>query len=419
MKPPSLISTGIASFLRAEDIAWLLLFTGLAVFGPDLNYDAYIILLLFAGFLVAEPKIKAFSTSRGQIVALLVKVLLSYLLIGFSHGIDSNYYLILLLPVISAATSLDLVGTTVFILLCSAAYLSFLGFINWETHYIPPDQQRLLCLHVAFIAVAGFLVYLQARAKREEMLRTQEAIARLTESNRNLRRAEASLRRSERLAALGQLTAGLAHELRNPLGTIKASAELLDKPATQSNPAVMQELTGYITSEVDRTNSLISRFLDFARPLRLHAKSADLCETARQTIEQLRTRAEACDVRLEAAIPEYPVVFTFDPDLLAIALTNLLHNAIDASSSGGVVRLAVQPRSADIHVSVSDQGSGIAPEHLESIFNPFFTTRTDGTGLGLAIVTKIVDEHNGKITVQSKPDAGTTFDIALPRQEQD
>ncbi|HJY05256.1 MAG TPA: hypothetical protein VJ323_03015, partial [Bryobacteraceae bacterium] len=142
MKPPSLISTGIASFLRAEDIAWLLLFTGLAVFGPDLNYDAYIILLLFAGFLVAEPKIKAFSTSRGQIVALLVKVLLSYLLIGFSHGIDSNYYLILLLPVISAATSLDLVGTTIFILLCSAAYLSFLGFINWETHYIPPDQQR-------------------------------------------------------------------------------------------------------------------------------------------------------------------------------------------------------------------------------------------------------------------------------------
>ena len=156
MKPPSLISTGIASFLRAEDIAWLLLFTGLAVFGPDLNYDAYIILLLFAAFLVAEPKIKAFSTRRGQIVALLVKVLLSYLLIGFSHGIDSNYYLILLLPVISAATSLDLAGTTVFILLCAAAYLSFLGFINWETHYIPPDQQRLLCLHVAFIAVAGY-----------------------------------------------------------------------------------------------------------------------------------------------------------------------------------------------------------------------------------------------------------------------
>ena len=133
----------------------------------------------------------------------------------------------------------------------------------------------------------------------------------------------------------------------------------------------------------------------------------------------MRTRAEARDIRLEATVPEYPVIFTFDPDLLAIALTNLLHNAIDASSSGGVVRLTVQSRSADIHLTVSDQGSGIAPEHLESIFNPFFTTRTDGTGLGLAIVTKIVDEHNGKITVQSKPGAGTTFDIALPRQEQD
>lgn len=416
MKPPSLISAGIASFLRAEDIAWLLLFTGLAVFGPDLNYDADIILLFFAAFLVAEPKIKAFSTSRGQIVALLVKVLLSYLLIGFSHGIDSNYYLILLLPVISAATSLDLIGTAVFILLCAAAYLSFLGFINWETHYIPSDQQRLLCLRVAFIAVAGYLVYLQARAKRQEMLRTQEAIARLTESNRNLRHAEASLRRNERLAALGQLTAGLAHELRNPLGTIKASAELLEKPATQSNPAVMQELTGYITSEVDRTNALISRFLDFARPLRLHAKPADLCETARQAIEQMRARAEARDIRLDAAIPEYPIVFTFDSDLLMIALTNLIQNAIDASSSGSIVRLAVEVRSDGIHLSVSDQGAGIAAEHLESIFNPFFTTKTAGTGLGLAIVTKIVDEHNGKITVQSAPGAGTTFNLVMPLQ---
>jgi len=419
VKPPSLISAGIASFLRAEDIAWLLLFTGLAVFGPDLNYDAYIILLVFAAFLVAEPKVKAFSTHRGQIAALLVKVLLSYLLIGFSHGIDSNYYLILLLPVISAATSLDLAGTTMFILLCAAAYLSFLGFINWETHYIPSDQQRLLCLRIAFIAVAGFLVYLQARAKRDEMVRTQDAVASLTKSNRDLRRAEASLRRSERLAALGQLTAGLAHELRNPLGTIKASAELLGKQATQSNPAVMQELTGYITSEVDRTNSLISRFLDFARPLRLHARSADLRETISQTMDQIRTRAEARQVRLETAVPEHPVIFAFDPDLLAIALTNLIHNAIEASAPGGIVRLTVESRGAAIHLSVSDQGSGIASEHLESIFNPFFTTRTDGTGLGLAIVTKIVDEHNGKITVQSTPDAGTTFELILPVQERD
>jgi signal transduction histidine kinase len=105
--------------------------------------------------------------------------------------------------------------------------------------------------------------------------------------------------------------------------------------------------------------------------------------------------------------------------LLAIALTNLIHNAIEASSPGGVVRVAVEPRGAGIHLSISDQGTGIAPEHLENIFNPFFTTRTDGTGLGLAIVTKIVDEHNGKITVQSIPGAGTTFELFLPAQEQE
>ena len=166
----------------------------------------------------------------------------------------------------------------------------------------------------------------------------------------------------------------------------------------------MQELTGYITSEVDRTNSLISRFLDFARPLRLHAKAADLCETVSQTIVQMRPRAEARDIRLETAIPEYPVEFSFDSDLLAIALTNL-----DSQCDRGEFARQRCPRGSGATgrgYTFERLGPGnwtSLPEHLESIFNPFFTTRTDGTGLGLAIVTKIVDEHNGKITVQASP----------------
>ncbi len=142
--------------------------------------------------------------------------------------------------------------------------------------YLPPGQISLMCLRVSFYAIVAFVVYEQAKAKRDEMARTQEAAERLAESNRNLRLAEASLRRSERLAALGQLTAGLAHELRNPLGTIKASAEMLTKESTRSRPEVMSEMAGYIGSEVDRMNGLVSSFLDFARPLQIRPVKADL-----------------------------------------------------------------------------------------------------------------------------------------------
>src|SRR5204863_2302937 len=128
------------------------------------------------------------------------------------------------------------------------------------------------------------------------MKRTQEAAERLSESNRNLRHTQVSLRRSERLAALGQLTAGLAHELRNPLGTIKASAEMLTRDSTKGRPEVMSEMTGYIVSEVDRVNGLIASFLDFAKPLQIRAVTADLRSTIEDVIRQQTDLARRRDV---------------------------------------------------------------------------------------------------------------------------
>ena len=190
-----------------------------------------------------------------------------------------------------------------FILISAAAYLSFLAFIDWQHQYLTADSVRVLVLHALFIAVVGYLVYLQARAKRLEMRRTEEAAIKLAESNRNLRQTQVSLRRSERLAALGQLTAGLAHELRNPLGTIKAGAELLIKPGTQAQPENMQELAGYIVSEVDRTNALIARFLDFARPLKPNPTEADICEITRQTIASLAAERRPARFELRRHVP--------------------------------------------------------------------------------------------------------------------
>jgi two-component system sensor histidine kinase HydH len=403
--------------LSLRDLAWLLLFAVLAFCQEHPDYSADIVLVCLAIFQIVEPRLHVFWTGRGQIASLLIKMVLCYLLVGFSHGINSDFYVIFLLPIVSAATELGLAGTVFFIVLACAAYASFLLFVNWDQLYIPPPQLRVLGLRLSVFPVVGLLVYEQAQGKREEMRRTKEAADQLAESNRNLQLTQASLRRTERLAALGQLTAGLAHELRNPLGTIKASAELLSRRLTRENREVLEELSGYIGSEVDRTNLLVSRFLDFARPLELHPAKDDVRKAIEQAVLQVKARAEDRDVHIDVNHLPAGVEFSFDVDLLSVAILNLLQNAVDASPPGATVTLTAENCGAQVRIGITDHGTGIAPEHLESIFNPFFTTKSTGTGLGLPLVAKIVDEHRGRVSVHSKPGAETTFEILLPRDE--
>jgi signal transduction histidine kinase len=392
-----------------EDLVWLVLFSALAIFNTEKNYPAIIILVVMAVFQVAEPKIALFASSWGKVAASGVKLALAYLLLGYTDALESDYYAILFVPIISAATNLEIAGTVAFILLSCACYLSFLAFLDWEKVFLPTEARYLLALRCIFISVVGFLVYQQARAKRDEMRRSEEAAD-------SLRKAEVSLRRSERLAALGQLTAGLAHELRNPLGTIKASAEIMTKAGTQNDPAVMAEMAGYISSEVDRTNNLVSRFLHFARPLELHPSSTDLVAIVAEAGQKTREHALSQGVEIVTESPLTALPFIADPDLLLLALQNLIQNAVQASKPGQTVRVSVDQLEDRMVLRVQDDGSGIAPQQIESIFNPFFTTKQDGVGLGLALVAKIVDEHGGRIAVQSELGRGTTFELFLPRE---
>jgi signal transduction histidine kinase len=324
----------------------------------------------------------------------------------------------LLIPIVSAATILELPGVLLVSLLACLAYAtSFLFYILYlnQLPYLNIVEEGIL--RMATYALVGIIVYQQAKAKREEMRRTEEAAERLVQTNRHLREAQASLRRSERLAALGQLTAGLAHELRNPLGTIKASAELLTKASTLRRPEVMSEMAGYIVTETDRVNGLISNFLDFARPLQIHPVTADLRSVIADAVRQHSDLASKMGVSLAVKEASNITNFSFDPDLLKIALSNLLQNAIHASKAGQTVEIRVEQLNENVRIFVVDQGNGIAPEHLENIFNPFFTTKPQGIGLGLAIVSKIVDEHQGLIHLASQPGQGTTFTLTLPKEQ--
>jgi signal transduction histidine kinase len=257
----------------------------------------------------------------------------------------------------------------------------------------------------------GNLVNILAQDLRQQSERHRLTAEQLAEANQRIQQVEQAARRSDRLAALGQLSAGLAHELRNPLGTIKASAELLQRNVSAEND-VAREVAGFIASEVDRTNSLVTRFLQFARPLKLRRENADLTHTLDRAIAQVEREAKGAVIYKNYAPELAP--FPFDAELMERVFYNLILNAVQASPAGGMVSVKTRAAGEDVEITVIDRGVGIDPQQRDSIFNPFFTTKPEGVGLGLAIVSKIVDEHGGKITVESEPGKGSVFHVCLP-----
>jgi signal transduction histidine kinase len=403
---------------QSRDLVWIILFLALH-FTSRIRNDAQTeTLAALALFELAEPRLSWFQGSNGaRLIGIGIRLLLSYLLMGVTGGITSSYYLILLVPVVRGASLfgplLSLSVTTV----ASLSYLSFLLFLDFDEIVIPLDQQQEISFRILFLYLTAWLTYQLARTNREQAERYQSLAEELSASNTNLVAAQAEVQRSERLAALGQLTAGLAHELRNPLGTIKNSAEMLARRLPVEDE-IARELSGYISSEVDRTNDLVKRFLDFARPFRLRIAPAELADVIDRAIANVEASAASREVvLLRNDSPDLPAI-PIDAQWVERLLTNLLSNAIEACPPGATVTLGARPSEGGVELTVTDNGRGIAPENLANIFNPFFTTKAEGTGLGLAIVSKIVDEHHGRILVESQPGAGATFRVWLPdRQE--
>jgi len=392
--------------------AWLV-FSGLmAVLGPSHTPVAVSLLLSIGVFQIVATRLRSSGSLRGQVASFAITLVLCYLLMYSTGGIESSYYWMLLVPMITAAMALSLLGTLASGAVAGAAYLSFLAFINWEHQYIPPEQVRELVFRVLALVFLGYLTNQLAEGRRTEARRAQLAAEQLAEANLHLMEAEATVRRTERLAAIGQMSAGLAHELRNPLGTIKASAEMLTRNVA-SESAIAREMAEYISTEVDRTNVLVTRFLDFARPLAIHPQRGDITQTIDRAVQQLE-RHKPAGVSIYRNYAPDVAPFPFDADLMERVFYNLLVNAAQASSPKSSITIKTRQQEENVEISIIDCGSGIDPKHLESIFNPFFTTKTEGVGLGLAIVSRIVDEHGGRIAVESEPGSGSIFRVFLP-----
>ncbi|MGA3025241.1 MAG: ATP-binding protein [Bryobacteraceae bacterium] len=393
-------------------LAWLL-FSGLmAVLGPYHTPMAISLLLAIGVFQIVATRLPSFGSTRGQVGSFAITLVLCFLLIYYTGGIASSYYWMLLVPVITAAPAFSLLGTLAATVIACGGYLSFLAFIDWEQQYIPPEEVRELVFRVLALVFLGYLTNQLAEGRRTEARKAQAAAGQLAEANLQLMEAEAAVRRGERLAAIGQLSAGLAHELRNPLGTIKASAEMLTRNIA-SESAIAKEMAEFISTEVDRTNTLVTRFLDFARPLAVHAQRGDISQTIDRAVADLE-RHKPSPVSVYRNYSPDVAPFFFDADLMERVFYNLLVNAAQASPPRSSITIKTRQQDDTVEIAIIDRGAGIDPKHLESIFNPFFTTKSQGVGLGLAIVSRIVDEHGGRIAVESEPGSGSIFRVFLP-----
>ena len=394
-------------------MVWLVLISALVAVSPFKTPVVVGLLLCLGLFQVIEPRIAAFSSDSGMVAALLIKVAICWAVVGYTNGINSEYTVILFLPVISAATTLNAFGAASITAIACLSYLSFLLFLDWSHVELDPMGISRLGLRVIVLPVVGFLTYQLAEANRVEARRYQAVAEQLATANAHLQEAEAAVRRSDRLAALGQLTAGLAHELRNPLGTMRASAEMLLKQ-TKSEDEVTRELAGFIASEVDRTNSLITRFLEFARPMHLRLQPTSITEVIDRAVDEFSRHNPPYEVAVFKNYSPDLRPIELDGELMQRVFYNLLLNAAQATTPGGAITVKTRQVDGSAEITVIDRGSGIDREHLENIFNPFFTTKSSGVGLGLAIVSKIVDEHGGKITVDSEKGSGSVFRVSLP-----
>ncbi len=230
----------------------------------------------------------------------------------------------------------------------------------------------------------------------------------------------------DRLAALGEMAAAIAHEVKNPLAGIEVMAGILKRQLAESEDA--QSILRDIIKEAKMANAIVLEVLDFVRPIRLQVERISLSDVVRDAISMAESHVPRGEVRVEVVLPEHLAPIQGDPHQLRQLFTNLFTNAFEAMTGKGLVRLVALQLAAEeeatagsethavpmIQVEVADNGPGVPADVIDRIFSPFFTTKPQGSGLGLAIVRKIVDAHDGRIDVSAPAEGGTRFRVTLP-----
>jgi two-component system NtrC family sensor kinase len=241
-----------------------------------------------------------------------------------------------------------------------------------------------------------------------------EMVQQLRESREEIERLHRTqISRAEHLATLGEMAAGLAHEIRNPLAGIAGVMEIVGRDLPADSPAV--EVLGEVRHEVVHINNIVSELLEIARPKPPVFRNGNLLAVAEHAALFARDQARQRKVELEVVRDETLPDMEFDSGQIHQVLLNLLLNAVQACGEGGRVRVDFMVDGASVTVRVTDTGRGIPPSVLPNIFRPFFTTKGDGTGLGLSLARRMVEDHGGRLEATSVVDKGSCFKLILPK----
>lgn len=288
------------------------------------------------------------------------------------------------------------------------------GDLEQQTGLESPDE-------IGELATAFDQMTTRLRDRTEEAARlyaeTVQRNKELAEINLRLQSTQQQLVQSEKLAAVGQLTAGIVHDVKNPLAVIKGTAEELMEE--MGGDTRLQGPLSVMRDNAARANTIVSDLLKFARQSKPEMKARDMRESIDAAVRLTEYLARKANVSVMVDVPSRPVMAYYDVQQIEQVLINLIQNAIQAMPEGGALRLNVSQATGALAIAVSDTGIGIPPENLTRIFDPFFTTKKDGegTGLGLSVSYGIISRHGGKIGVESTVGQGTTFTILLPTGE--
>jgi signal transduction histidine kinase len=328
------------------------------------------------------------------------------------HAFSAILYYI---PIIFAAFRFGLKGGAITGFLVSVIYAPYL--ILHREHLSP--ELVIKVLDVLLYNGIGWITGILVEAEHQQKRKYLHAVEQLKAANEELeqkvcekRELEEQVRRADKLAALGLLVSGVAHELRNPLGILKATVQVMESELGD-NPAV-KEFTAVVKEETDRMNNVIQEFLDFARPSAPRLEMADLNAILHEVMQFTCKYLDQRNIVIRnIADTELPLVYV-DRKQIRQVFINLIINSAAAIEGEGVIELSIGHNNRYVYVKFRDTGHGIAQENIGRIFDPFFTTKDTGTGLGLAVVHRIVDSHAGFIEVESHVGKGTEFRIFLP-----
>lgn len=327
------------------------------------------------------------------LVAVIIISLLHYLSPVQYHHLHAIYQRLYYVPIILASYWFGMKGGLGLAILSGASYLPHIIF-QWSFH---PHEAFTQYVEIVMFLVVASMVGVLSDIQRKQRRRIEEAMH--------------QIRRMDRLSLLGQLAAGLAHEIRNPLGGLIGSAEILQTGLEKGHPK--REFADIMLKELSRLKAKLNEFLFFAKPAAPQIVPNDINDVVKASVSLVEKQASRSGVSVRLQLDEAIPMIPMDSEQIKQVVLNLMLNSVQAMPEGGSITVCTCLTKNGIRLSIEDQGEGISREDLEKIYEPFFTTKPEGTGLGLAIVRQLVDGMGGSI--QAVPlETGTRFEIGIP-----